>query len=388
MIDRRTILRGYLIALIALLAYDHNALCQDVHNESSVYINGVDVHIDGGLSNKGELENNGVISVTGDWASDGKYKGKGVVQLNGRTPQRVYHYDQAVSTLVIDGWGTKYIKGNLNISKELALKQGIVEVSSVDELTLKADAVISGGSSDSYVDGALTTDGTGYKFFPIGKNGTYAPIEFIDVKGEEPQYAVEAFENAPVISVENVIVRKALYWQRTDKRGVFTSSPVAIDYDRSYFANPDNIILLAGSGWEDQFLTINEVEQSAETDKITTQVPVSAPILLLGEVSEKWTEADFFFSTALSPHAAHVENHNVKIFGERLSADGFHLQVFDRWGQLVYENTSLEEMSDNGWDGRSFGGAQLSTGTYPYRMTARDKTGRKIDKKGIITIIH
>jgi hypothetical protein len=62
--------------------------------------------------------------------------------------------------------------------------------------------------------------------------------------------------------------------------------------------------------------------------------------------------------------------------------------VFNRWGEIVYESNSLERMSSNGWDGRSISGAALASGAYPYRLMALDKTGRKLDKKGVITIIH
>lgn len=364
------------------------ASSQGMFNESTLYINGVNVYVDGEIINSGVLRNEGVISVSGDWRNDGKYKGDGVLELSGNTPQKISHYNQAVNTLLVDGWGTKYIKGEINISSSLILEKGIIEVSGHDLLNLTETAVVEGGSPDSYVDGALTVEGDGYKFFPIGKNGTYAPIEFTNVQGENAQYAVEIFEDAPVISVQDVIVKNALYWQRTDIRGTFSSSPVAVDYDRSYFQNPDDIIFISGTSWDENFAVINQIEHSTETDKITTLISISSPIILLGESSETWTQADFYFSTALSPHASHAENHKVKIFGGRLSPEGFHFQVFDRWGILIYENISLAEMSTNGWDGRTASGAEMPTGTYPYRMTALDKTGQKFERKGVITIIH
>lgn len=364
------------------------AWSQGMFNESALYVNGVNVYVDGELTNRGILQNDGTISVTGDWESKGEYNGGGALELNGSAPQKISHYGQEVHKLVIDGWGTKYIKGEINISSLLALNNGIVEVSGGDLLNLRENAVTEGGSPDSYVDGALTVEGVGYRFFPIGKNGTYAPIEFINVQGENTQYALEVFEDAPVISVQDIIVRNALYWHRTDIRGTFSSSPVAVDYDRSYFQTPEKIILLSGTSWDEDFAVIDQVGHSTETDKITTLIPISSPIILLGESSETWTQADFYFSTALSPHASHAENHKVKIFGGRLSPEGFRFQVFDRWGILIYENISLEEMSSNGWDGRTTAGTEMATGTYPYRMTAMDKTGQKLERKGVITIIH
>ena len=357
-------------------------------NHSKIYINGVDIHVDGEIRNEGLLRNNGQVALTGDWESKGEYNGDGILKLNGATPQKLSHYEQSIHTLVVDGWGTKYIKGTTSIRAALELKNGIVQVSPDDVLNLEDKVVISGGSPHSYIDGALTVEGTGYKFFPIGKHGTYAPLEFTNVMGEDLQFSVEVFEDAPVISIEDVIVRGALYWQRNDKRGTFLSSPVAIDYDARYFENVNDIILVSGTDWDDRFMPVRDVEHSSETDKITTLIPIAAPIILLGEYSEKWTQADFYFSTALSPHASHSENSTVKVHGERLSSDGFIFQVFDRWGALVFESASLEVMSSNGWDGRSLKGTQLATGTYPYRMSAREKTGLKFEKKGVITIVN
>jgi hypothetical protein len=33
-------------------------------------------------------------------------------------------------------------------------------------------------------------------------------------------------------------------------------------------------------------------------------------------------------------------------------------------------------------------GVELTSGTYPYRLTAFDKTGSKFEKAGVITIVH
>ncbi|MEX2230626.1 MAG: gliding motility-associated C-terminal domain-containing protein [Cyclobacteriaceae bacterium] len=361
---------------------------QGLYNESDLLINGVNVYVDGDLENRGRLDNNGLISFTGDWESEGSYKGNGILEANGRAPQKIEHYDQKISSLVISGWGTKYIKGKINILDKFQLSQGIVEVSPNDVLKLIASAVIFGGSGDSYVDGAITVEGTGYKFFPVGKNGTYAPIEFLNVKGELSEYSMEVFDNAPVVSVDNVIVRNGLYWQRKDVNGQFGGSAIAIDFERSYFQNPGNIIMLAGTDWEEPFIPLTDLEYSDETDKISTRTEISAPIIMLGEISEKWSEADFYFSNALSPNALNSDNRKVKVFGDRLAAEQFQFQVYDRWGAMVFESASLDFMATNGWDGRSINGKDLMGGTYPYRLTAFDKTGRKFEKKGVITIIY
>jgi hypothetical protein len=360
---------------------------QGLYNQANLF-SSADIHVDGEVKNSGKFENKGTIALTGDWESSGQYHGNGELHARGNAPQKISHHNQSIGKLVVDGWGTKYIKGSLRIDGELTLNQGVVEVSPDDALRMGDKAVASGGSADTYIDGALIVTGRGYKFFPIGKNGTYAPIEFLDIKGDRTEFSVEAFENAPLTSVENVLVRNGLYWERRDISGNFEGARVAIAYDRNQFDQPERIILLTGTTWEEPFDVINDLEHSAEADKISTLSPVSFPLIALGETSNKWKDADFYLSTALSPHAARTENRAVKLFGERLIPDHFHFQVFDRWGTLVYENVSLEKMAGNGWDGRTSGGSLLAGGAYPFRLTALDKAGRKFEKKGVITIVY
>lgn len=287
--------------LIVLAVCRQAAYAQDLHNGSSLYVNGVSIFIDGEVNNNGQLANAGSISFSGDWKNKGYYYGDGLIEAMGRAPQLISQGDQPIHTLVIDGGGTKYLEGALNIKSELRLVHGIVEVSRMDMLLLEGSASSSGGSPESYVDGALTVEGTGYKFFPIGKNGTYAPIELLDVDKGAGRYAIEVFENAPTVSVENVVVKRSLYWRRADVAGHFSSSRVAIDYERSFFDHRDGIVLLAGDSFDEPLRVIHEVQQSAETDKIFTVIPVSSKILMLGELSTEWTDADFYLSTALSP---------------------------------------------------------------------------------------
>lgn len=361
---------------------------QGLYNGTDIRVDGTNLYVDGEIFNEGTLQNSGAVALTGDWKSEGKYNGKGTVELYGDRPQKITHYNQAIETLIVNGPGTKYIKGRLNVAAQLLLKDGIVEVSSDDMLKLEAKAVALGGSSRSYVDGALTVNGPGYRYFPLGKNGNFAPIEFMDAAGFNLEYSVEAFENAPPVSIDNIIVRDGLYWQRKDIKGFFGGSRVSIDFQRTYFENPENVVLLAGSSWDEPFTTISNIEHSRETDKITTRVAIVSPLIMLGEVSTRWTEADFYLPTALSPHASQTANESVKIFGHRLRADQFVFQVFSRHGDLVFESRSLQYMMDNGWDGRTSSGVELMTGTYPYRLSAFDKTGKKFDKKGVMTIVR
>lgn len=381
-------LRIKLLLLSGGLLITCNAPSQSLYNETSIFVNGAAMFVDGDVLNNGLIVNEGHIGLSSDWESEGRYEGKGAIEVRGNGSQRIIHHNQSLAMLVVNGWGPKYIKGQINITDRLLLNSGIVHVSGRDVLKLHKDAEVEGGSADSYVEGAITVKGAGYRFFPLGKNGTYAPIEFLDVKGKSPEYSVEVFENTHVISLENVIVRNGVYWQRRDLAGDFRGSSIAVEYDPWEFRDVRNMIMLTGVDWQSPFTTIADVEHSAEMHKLITRNDVTDELIMLGEFSPEWRESDFYFSTALSPNAVNADNRNVRIFGDRLLEEEFRFVVFSRWGDIVYENNSLEQMLTNGWDGRTTGGEQLAAGTYPYRLTAIDKTGNKIEKNGVVTIIY
>ena len=60
----------------------------------------------------------------------------------------------------------------------------------------------------------------------------------------------------------------------------------------------------------------------------------------------------------------------------------FNIQIFNRWGQLVYESDN----PDFEWDGRSLKGGRVQEGVYVYVLRALDFEGKKIDESRTITV--
>jgi hypothetical protein len=382
----RWIVLSRTLLLPGLMALSASLCAQGIYNGSSIYLNRVSVYVDGDIDNEGLMANDGYAGFTGDWSSRGKYRGAGIIDARGKGPQKISHFDQHVFTLRVNGWGTKYIQGKVKVTGELDLVNGIIEVSPADQLQLGENALVSGGSQDSYIDGALTVEGQGYKYFPLGKSGTFAPIEFLDAQGEGAVYAVEVFDDGSLLSVNKVVVKSALYWQRTDLAGTFKGSPVAVTYIPMLFTDANKIAMLQGSNWDSPFRIVPDVHQDG--NKLITESSITGPLVVLGEISDNWTGADFYLSTALSPDASRAENRSVKIFGQRLSTQGFRFTVFNRWGAVVFETLSLEQMIESGWDGRMPNGQRLGAGAYPYKLTGIDKAGGKLEKSGVITVLY
>jgi gliding motility-associated-like protein len=59
------------------------------------------------------------------------------------------------------------------------------------------------------------------------------------------------------------------------------------------------------------------------------------------------------------------------------------LQVFSRWGELLYESNNLE----NHWDGR-FNGEFVSPGTYVYTINYKSMLDKDYTQKGTVTVMR
>lgn len=68
-------------------------------------------------------------------------------------------------------------------------------------------------------------------------------------------------------------------------------------------------------------------------------------------------------------------------YGEAIK--DFRMQIFNRWGQMVFEANSVE----NRWDG-TFNGEKVPQGSYVYKVVARGIVGKQTTKDGTVNIIY
>ncbi|HYG20299.1 MAG TPA: gliding motility-associated C-terminal domain-containing protein, partial [Ohtaekwangia sp.] len=66
------------------------------------------------------------------------------------------------------------------------------------------------------------------------------------------------------------------------------------------------------------------------------------------------------------------------------SATRFHLQIFDRWGSLVYQSND----QDTGWDGYDENGKLMPAGAYVYKLLVHLSDGQHVTRMGDITLIR
>jgi gliding motility-associated-like protein len=89
---------------------------------------------------------------------------------------------------------------------------------------------------------------------------------------------------------------------------------------------------------------------------------------------------------AFSPNGDGVNDY-FTLFANRIA--DYDVRIYNRWGELVFEDTNLADLNDmsKGWDG-SYQGKPQNVGTFVYYLTATDDYGKKISKKGNITLLR
>lgn len=384
-------LTGLLVLITSCVLIQLQA--QTLTNATNIFIpEGLEVHLDGDLKSEGFIQNQGSFFVSGNWSNSNVYQGIGKVILNGDVPQNFFNNKNAVHHLVVDGAGPKNIQDKLPITNRMDLILGVVNVTDIDTLLLATNATIGGGSTESFVDGALTCEGIGYKFFPIGKNGNYYPVELLNITGINPVSEFEVFEDLPAINIPSSLdLYSDVFWQRKSISGTFISSPLSLGYPiPDDYTNRHQIDILQSEALDQEFSILNNTRVAYETgvDKVISDNGSTGRIFVLGEsIPVDGIPGEFYLSTSLSPRASDPDNRLVKVFGNKLVEGNFQFLVYNRWGLMVYENTSLQDMILKGWDGRHKG-EYLPSGAYPYILKAMTKTGDKIERKGVVSIIH
>lgn len=111
------------------------------------------------------------------------------------------------------------LDGNLVVTSDLTLNDGIINTSADSLLIIADGANISSANSNSYVDGPMVKkglhSGTGFTF-PIGNNGIYAPIGITEILDTETEYTAEFIGCPPPVGGVILPIKSVNqhgYWQ-------------------------------------------------------------------------------------------------------------------------------------------------------------------------------
>ena len=77
-------------------------------------------------------------------------------------------------------------------------------------------------------------------------------------------------------------------------------------------------------------------------------------------------ELNFFIPNLFTPNGDQT-NDLFLIYGNGINPENFNFSIFNRWGQIVFETTNVNDMLTSGWDGTT-NGEQQPVGTYVWVM--------------------
>ncbi|MAT53862.1 MAG: hypothetical protein CMN32_05230 [Saprospirales bacterium] len=104
----------------------------------------------------------------------------------------------------------------------------------------------------------------------------------------------------------------------------------------------------------------------------------------LVQVLDVVPKTTYFLPNAFSPNEDSVNDY-FKGVGHMVGATDFHLVIFDRWSNVIFEADSLEEA----WNGQvRNSGRQVPAGVYPYVVSWQDPRGERKELRGFVTLIR
>ncbi len=93
---------------------------------------------------------------------------------------------------------------------------------------------------------------------------------------------------------------------------------------------------------------------------------------------------DIEMPNVFSPNGDLVNGIYAPIIGQNESFPVFKCQIFNRWGNLMYEFVDMNK----GWNGVSQSGAAAEDGVYYYKIEAKDLTGKELNKQGFFHLVR
>jgi len=94
-------------------------------------------------------------------------------------------------------------------------------------------------------------------------------------------------------------------------------------------------------------------------------------------------EFDIYIPNAFTPDG---DKHNGVFFakGFGILDEGFELEIFNRWGEMIYYSEDI----DAGWDGSYKETEQVQDGVYTWVVHFKDLTGISHEKNGHVSLLR
>lgn len=366
-----------------------------VSGDAILYVSpGANIGVTGDLENDGTILNTGTISLFGDWAINNIFNGNegNLTFLGGQNQMVTIATPLLVNSLVLNQSGeVSYLGNELTVTNDITFSSGVMKTGDNTRFVLGSNVSVIGGSASSYFQGKLTYQGSGIRRFPMGYEGVYAPITMLEVFGASPELTV-LFETPnmeqPIPDDEMLGISSNGVWEVELSAGTMNGTKVQIDFsgeDLDNFGVENNIRhrvnspVVALSDSRGGVYTSLGVELLLDSDSLTrgsitaeiefTPEELTTAYFAIGLAPRIDPEGLVYIPEIFSPAATDPDNRTFRVFGERILQENFKMEIYNKFGSLVYSTESFDEANLVGWDGTNQRtGNEEPSGLYYYQV--------------------
>jgi len=347
------------------------------------------------LINNGTINNDGAISVVGDITNSGTINDIGSIYLIG-TNQAI-DINDTINTLVINGTGEKSIISNLYIQDYIDLQNGFLLPVDDNKIVLLQNASTSVGSTASFVKGILYSRGEGSKYYPIGLDTTFMPVEMQWIQSDTlPLVGMSAHlfekDSIPFAGKGAKDILTTRYWKQEVVEGNITEGHISLPIlpqDINYYT-ADSVVVVMSNERLGPYRSLgpNDEVVSRIPDLYTTSVDTANYKFYTLGIFHEMNWDLLYIPNALSQNTPDINEQAIRIYGSVFKDEEFSFVVTNKWGNVVFESNSVTEMEENGWDGTNIKtGNREQIGIYHYYLKALTKRDNWYKKAGSIWII-
>lgn len=118
----------------------------------------------------------------------------------------------------------------------------------------------------------------------------------------------------------------------------------------------------------------------ARTYRVVAYKKGNNNVTSVSNTTEVVPNMSIFIPNSFTPNGDGL-NDTFGIYGEAIRE--YQMQVFNRWGQKVFETNTVETR----WDG-TFEGVHVPEGTYVYQVSARGNQGNTLTRNGTVHLVY
>ncbi|MCO5260524.1 MAG: gliding motility-associated C-terminal domain-containing protein [Crocinitomicaceae bacterium] len=228
-------------------------------------------------------------------------------------------------------------------------------------------------------------------FYPKNKTATNEPIVFTDslMAGK---YDVSLIVISPLGCVDSIKMVDYLTVQpRPTANFTWSPNPVKVFNTDVYFQNLSELATQYSWIFTDGTPSYSSQERPkvtypyGETGTYPVTLIVTSELGCTDTLTQNlivYPDVVLFVPNTFTPDGDEF-NQSWKIHISGIDVYSFHLQVFNRWGEMIFESSDI----DAGWDG-TYNGRIIETGAYSWKISARDlQNDGKYEWNGHVNIL-